>query len=253
MDLQGLVVLNPRPLAQADALSEALRAAGARVLALPLLDITPLPLSATSRAALMDLDRFDGVIVVSANAARFAVEVIRDCWPQWPVGVKLLAVGEATAQALDGLDAAVITPATETSEGLLALPALQAVTGQRWLLLRGEDGRELLPDTLRARGAEVTVLPLYRRGLPAEAATQWAACAQRPDAVLLSSAMIWSHWQQVAGQQATAPLLVTVSARLQAQVQATGAPRVLDAGGASPAHWLDALHRWRCGTPHGIQ
>jgi uroporphyrinogen-III synthase len=35
------------------------------------------------------------------------------------------------------------------------------------LIVRGESGRELMADRFRAAGAEVTLLPAYRRGVPA--------------------------------------------------------------------------------------
>jgi uroporphyrinogen-III synthase len=54
------------------------------------------------------------------------------------------------------------------SESVLALPAFQApaVAGRRVLILRGDGGRDLLGDTLRARGAEVEYLTCYHRNGP---------------------------------------------------------------------------------------
>ena len=115
------------------------------------------------------------------------------------------------------------------------------MAGQHWLICRGEDGRELLRSTLLERGAEVETLALYKRFLPNTARAEWAACYPRPDVVLLSSAMIWRHWQQIAGAEAIAPWLITVSSRLAETVRAAGATRVTCADGAQPKHWLAAL------------
>ena len=53
--------------------------------------------------------------------------------------------------------------------------------------------------------------------------------------------MIWRHWQQIAGAEAIAPWLITVSSRLAETVRAAGATRVTCADGAQPKHWLAAL------------
>ena len=251
--LRGLRVLNPRQASQAGGLSRALAAAGAEVIELPLLAVEPLPLSPESRACLLDLDRYQGTIFVSANAARLGLDAVAGFWPQWPFRMPACAVGEATRQVLAaaGLDA--VSPAREDSEGLLDLPALQAVDGQRWLLFRGDGGRELLPGALRARGARVDVLPLYRRMLPPGAEAQWLALPAPPDAVLITSVLVWRHWQRLAGAQASAPLLVAVSERVAGLLREAGAPRVLCATGAYPAAWVEALCHWRGAGAHGIQ
>jgi uroporphyrinogen-III synthase len=56
------------------------------------------------------------------------------------------------------------------SESLLALPELagEHVGGRRVAIFRGDGGRELLAETLRARGAEVDCVSCYRRSGPAE-------------------------------------------------------------------------------------
>ncbi|MEO6699813.1 MAG: uroporphyrinogen-III synthase [Paraperlucidibaca sp.] len=234
-------VLNPRPARQAQPLSQALREAGHEVVELPLLAIEPLALDAVARAQVLALDRYDGIVFVSANAARYAVATISDYWPQWPHPMPCVAVGQATAAVLEAEGLRVHIAAQEDSEGMLALPILHDVAGQRWLVCRGEDGRELLATTLRERGAEVDTLALYKRFLPDGARTDWASCYPRPEVVLLSSAMIWQHWQQIAGSEATTPWLITVSQRLAEAVRAAGATRVICADGAQPMHWLKAL------------
>ncbi len=253
LPLRGLRVLNPRPEAQAAALSAALADAGAEVLALPLLAIEPLPLDAAARALLLDLDQYQATLFVSANAARLGLEAVADLWPQWPWQLPAYAVGAATRQVLEAAGLAVISPEREDSEGLLALPELQAVAGQRWLLFRGDEGRELLPDSLRARGARVDIVPLYQRSLPLEAAVQWSRLPALPDVVLITSSLVWRHWRALAGDAALRPLLVAVSERVAAQLRAVGAQHVLCAGAAQPGAWIDTLCRWRRGDTHGIQ
>lgn len=257
LPLHGLRVLNPRPAAQAAALTAALQAAGAEVLTLPLLAIEPLPLDAAARACLLDLDQYQATVFISANAARLGLDAVADFWPQWPWQLPAFAVGAVTAEVLAAAGLPVTAPEREDSEGLLALPELQEVAGQRWLLFRGDEGRELLPDTLRLRGARVDVLPLYRRRLPAAAPAQWAEALARqpalPDVVLITSARVWRHWCQLAGDDALRPVLVAVSARVAGELTAAGARQVLCAGGAQTGVWIETLCRWRENDTHGIQ
>ena len=81
---------------------------------------------------------------------------------RWP---PLYAIGAATAAALDaaGHPGAAVPEEPASSETLLALEGLQQIDGQRFLLITGENGRELIAPTLQARGATVDTLTLYRR------------------------------------------------------------------------------------------
>jgi len=243
--LSGLHVLNTRPLQQAAGLSAALRETGARVSELPLIEIVPRALSSDEERLLLDLDRFDGVFFVSANAARLGLDAVAGCWPQWPYRLPVYAVGRGTAAVLEEAGLRVIVPARADSEGVLALPSLARVEGQRFLIFRGDKGRELLRDTLTERGATVQVLSLYHRLLPAAAAASWQALATSPpQVVVLTSPDALRHWQQVAGADATTLHWLVVSPRMRALAEAAGA-RVTEAAGADKASLLAALESVR--------
>ncbi|HET8729774.1 MAG TPA: uroporphyrinogen-III synthase [Moraxellaceae bacterium] len=239
--LAGLHVLNTRPRHQAPELSEALVALGAQVTELPLIDIEPLVLSAAEERLLFDLDRYDGIFFVSANASRLGLDAVANVWAQWPWRLPVYATGERTAKVLREAGLSVVVPAHADSEGLLALPDLQEVAGRRFLLFRGDSGRELLPDTLRARGALVDVVALYRRVLPASARLTWLTMAATPpDVVVLTSPDALRHWQDVAGKSAIDPAWLVVSPRLRALAEAAGA-RVVEAAGADTGSVVAAL------------
>jgi len=162
-------VVITRPLAQAGPLAARVAALGRAVQVLPLLEITPLPDQAPLRAALADLSHYALVAFVSPNAIDAAFAHIA----RWPAGVRAAVVGEGSRAALlaHGVPAGAIAspadPARSDTEHLLQTLDLGALQGRRVLIVRGEAGRELMADSFRAAGAEVSLLPAYRRGVPA--------------------------------------------------------------------------------------
>ncbi|SFF84687.1 uroporphyrinogen-III synthase [Duganella sp. CF458] len=161
-------VILTRPIAQAEPLAGRIRALGREVEVLPLLEISPLPDQAPLRDALAGLTSYQLVAFVSPNAIEAAFGHI----PAWPPGLQAAVVGEASRQALlaQGIPASHIAspadPAHSDTEHLLQALDLPALRGARVLIVRGESGRELMADAFRAAGAEVTVLPAYRRAVP---------------------------------------------------------------------------------------
>ena len=163
-------VLVTRPAGQAQALGDGLRAAGFTPLYLPTLAIEaadPALAVAALRAALP----CDLAIFISANAVQHALPVIAAAGGL-PAGCTVAAVGPASARTLQAAGFSnVLTPAARfDSEGLLALPQLHQVAGQRVVIFRGEGGRTLLADTLAARGADVRAVVCYRRVAAGDAA-----------------------------------------------------------------------------------
>ena len=113
---------------------------------------------------ILDLDLFDVIICVSANAAEIGAELIEDYWPQLPLGINWIAIGAASARALEKFDIQAQTPTSgQDSEALLQLPQLQQLAGKKVLILKGNSGRQLLSETLSDRGAIITEAILYDR------------------------------------------------------------------------------------------
>ena len=166
--LQRQTVVVTRPDSQADGWVEALQAAGARVLRLPTLAIQPLTIDHPELGYVQNLDQYDWVICISANAAQLGLAALSNYWPQWPVQQRWLAVGPATGAEMSKwhLPSLQIGRAGDTSESLLSLPELENLADQRILLMRGEGGRELLATELVRRGARLDQIPWYRRMLP---------------------------------------------------------------------------------------
>lgn len=166
--LRGRRVLICRPEPEASRLAQRFREAGAEARILPLIEREPIPETPERRTLILNLDQFSHIIAVSPYAARLLLDELDTWWPQIPSGIRWYAVGAGTAAVLAEQGLSTRKPAQGwTSEALLALPSLNHVEGDRILLVRGEDGRELIRQTLEQRGARVTLLPLYRRLVPA--------------------------------------------------------------------------------------
>ena len=164
-------VVITRPRAQADALAQQVAALGREVVVLPLLEIFPLDDQAQLIATLAGLARYAMVAFVSPNAIDAAFAHI----DAWPPGVTIAVLGEGSRAALarHGIDAAnatIVSPrdaSRSDSENLLRTLDRAALKGRDVLIVRGESGRELMADGLRAAGAVVTTVAAYRRSVPA--------------------------------------------------------------------------------------
>jgi uroporphyrinogen-III synthase len=188
------VVVVTRPRAQADALAQAVAASGRTAVLLPLLEISPVEDAAPLRAALAELDRFALVAFVSPNAIDAAFAHI----DAWPVGVPVAIVGDGSRAALarhgvTGDACTIFSPADSAhsdSEHLLQRLDLASYAGKRVLIVRGDGGRELLADALRAAGARVQPVAAYRRTTPvltAELATRLRALLAQPNDWIITS------------------------------------------------------------------
>lgn len=188
--LAGRGIVVTRPASQAAPLAAMIRAAGGRPILFPVLEILDTADIAPLIAAADGLDRFDLAIFISPNAVLRAMNQIV-ARRSWPPGLRAAAVGKGSARELKRFGITdVIAPARAfDSEGLLALPELQQVAGRRVVIFRGDGGRELLGDTLAARGADVEYVECYRRARPrADAAPLLRAWARNEvDAVTVTS------------------------------------------------------------------
>lgn len=247
--MTGWRVLLTRPAQESVALAATLAESGVWSSILPLLDIQELPVSAQQQAVFCQLERYCAVIVVSKPAARFGCQRLAQYWSK-PLPQAWFSVGAATAQVLadHGIDVRYSSQGDD-SEALLELSALQEAVkrpGARVLILRGEGGRELLAERLRAQGASVDYLELYRRFLPDyDTGTLCQRInAERLNGLVVSSGQGFLHLQTLAGtdwpQVAQLPLFVP-SARVAEMARAAGAEKVVDCRGASAAALLVAL------------
>lgn len=167
LPLQGLGVLVTRPAHQAANFARLISEAGGEPILFPVLEILDSSDQTALLATLSRLDDFDLAIFISPNAVNKAMNLIL-ARRTWPAGLTVAAVGKGSRRELlrYGVDKVLVPENRFDSEGLLALPALQDVRGRRVVIFRGEGGRELLGDTLVARGASLEYAECYRRGKP---------------------------------------------------------------------------------------
>ncbi len=163
--LSGQRILVTRPIDQAADLARAIDRVGGVPLLFPLLQIGPAENQKTLNDQIARLAGFDLVIFVSPNAVHYGMEAIRARLGSIPQGVRVATVGMGSAKALHdrGIKDVMVPPVRHDSEGLLE--ELKQVAGLRVMILRGDGGRELLGDELRARGAEVEYAACYRRSM----------------------------------------------------------------------------------------
>jgi uroporphyrinogen III methyltransferase / synthase len=154
--LAGVTVAVTRARAQASALAARLRGLGAAASETPSIRIIPLA------GAAPEIERYDLVCLTSPNGVSFLFDRLdaagRDA--RAFSGVRVAAIGPGTAAALRdrGLIADIV-PERFVAEGLVE--ALADVPVRRALIARAAQARDVLPEALRQRGAEVDVVALY--------------------------------------------------------------------------------------------
>jgi uroporphyrinogen III methyltransferase / synthase len=170
--LFGQRVLVTRAVSQAGSLSERLRAVGAEVLEMPVTRIEPLDRAALD-AAVARIGEYQHLVITSQNAVTYLWDALRAAGrdARALAGVTVSVVGSATGEALLARGIVVdIVPERFVAEGVLAaLAARGGMRGARVLYPTAEGARDALPEGLRAMGAIVDVIHVYRSVPDAEA------------------------------------------------------------------------------------
>ena len=253
LPLQGVGVLITRPREQAAALCDLIAHAGGQALVFPALEIADVVDTAALYALIARLHEFDIAIFISPNAVHKALNLIR-ARREWPTHLKVAAVGRGSARELSkaGIPVDIVPTQRYDSEALLELPALHEVSGRRIVILRGEGGREMLAQTLIARGAAVEYAECYRRLPPTgdvgDLLRRWAR--GDIDAVVVTSNEALRNLFDVVGQVGRqwlrATQLIVVSERQAQLAQELGftKPAVVGAR-ADDAAMFAALCAWK--------
>jgi len=162
--LFGRSVVVTRARAQASGLAARLAALGAEVVETPAIRIEPRPVAGELRAAAEAIGEYALVCATSPNGAVLLLDAVAELGHDARAftGATVAAIGPGTAAELArrGIRADVV-PERSVAEALVEALADVPVQGRRVLVARAAKARDLLPDSLRERGAEVDVVALY--------------------------------------------------------------------------------------------
>ena len=230
------MVLLTRPKGENESLRALLLGHGVDILIRPLIELSPVEVRTATKQLLMNIDQQDVIIFVSKNSVRYTLPLLEIYWPQWPVAPTWLAVGSGTASELAVFGIRADYPPVAGTEGLLELPVLRTVSGDKILIVRGVGGRELLANKLTRRGAEVTYLEVYRRSPPSGA--EWLDLPPGSVAVVTSlEAMV--NLRSKLGDSIDQCRVVVASPRIA--TASNGFAKTIVAAGASDEALYDAI------------
>jgi uroporphyrinogen III methyltransferase / synthase len=181
--LYGRTVAVTRARAQASKLAARLRALGADVVQAPVIRTQPIP------GPVPDLGAFDLICFTSPNGVEALFERLGAAGLDtraFSAGTRVAAIGPGTSRAL--------------AESLVA--ELGDAPFARALVARAREARDVLPDALRARGAEVEVLPVYETVIERLSPDQVAAVAGADFLTFTSASTVRNFLESVGGVEA---------------------------------------------------
>jgi uroporphyrinogen III methyltransferase / synthase len=208
--LHGCRVVVTRARAQASGLAAALRSLGAEVVELPAIRIESRIEGEEVRRAVEQIGEYALICLTSPNGVHLLFEALREAGldarafgggtkngqvgrvgtgaaGQPPGNTVIAAIGPGTARALaeHGITADIV-PERFVAEALVDALQRVEITGSRALVARAAEARDVLPDALRERGAEVDVVSLYET-VREEPAPKTIEAAQNADYVTFTS------------------------------------------------------------------
>lgn len=160
---QRIVVTRARH--QASVLSQEIEDLGGEPWEFPAIELAPPSDPQKLIQAIQQLKRFNWLVFTSVNGVEEFFNVlkaqgkdVRDL-----AGIELVAIGPATQAALENRGLRVsFVPEEYRAEKIIEGLASRVLPGQSVLLARAEEARDILPESLKALGADVWDVPAYR-------------------------------------------------------------------------------------------
>ena len=166
--LSGRRIVVTRCQTQAAILTALLQAEGAEVIEFPTIRIAPPPDYTACDRAIDHIREYRWIVFTSQNAVAAFVDRLRVRGGGTDAlgSARMAAIGPATARALQAHGLRVsLAPQEFVAEALVdafAAPGAEPIRGARVLVPRALEARGVLPNGLRALGAVVDVIPVYR-------------------------------------------------------------------------------------------
>lgn len=180
--LAGTRILVGRARHQAGSLSKSLRSLGASIIEIPFIEIRKPHSYAPLDAALKNMKSYDWLILTSANGVEAMWRRIQKLRiPRTRLKhLKIAAIGPATKKAIvkHGLKVKMV-PEEYVAESIVK-GLRDEVKGKRVVLIRAKVARDVIPEDLRAAGAEVDVIEAYETVIPEKSRASLARLMKNP-------------------------------------------------------------------------
>jgi uroporphyrinogen III methyltransferase/synthase len=152
-------------------LSGLLEECGAECVEMPLIEIKQLSDYSALDEAIRRIEKYNWLIFTSQNGVKYFKKRLRSLKKDIRVlkGVKVACIGPKTKMAVESLGIRIdISPGEFTQEGLVDSFKKINIKGKNILIARAKEARDVLPDSLKKMGANVSVLAAYKAELRKE-------------------------------------------------------------------------------------
>jgi uroporphyrinogen-III synthase len=205
--LAGTRILVGRARHQAGSLSASLRSLGASVIEIPFIEIRKPQSYRPLDDALKNIKSYDWLILTSANGVEAMWERVRKLriTRRNLKHLQIAAIGPATKKAIvkHGLKVKMV-PEEYVAESVVR-GLRDKVNGKRVVLIRAKVARDLIPEELRAAGAEVDVVEAYETVVPEKSRARLRAlmknARRRPHIVTFTSSSTVKNFAELLGKQ----------------------------------------------------
>ena len=203
--LAGTRILVGRARHQAGSLSASLRSLGATVIEIPFIEIRKPQSYRPLDDALKNIRNYDWLILTSANGVEAMWERVRKLriTRKNLQHLQIAAIGPATKKAIvkHGLKVKMV-PEEYVAESVVK-GLRDKVNGKRVVLIRAKVARDVIPEELRAAGAEVDVVEAYETVVPEKSRVRLRAlmkrARRRPHIVTFTSSSTARNFAELLG------------------------------------------------------